>query len=142
MSTLLERLRGRGWRITPQRRAVAQALVGDHIHLTADQTYERARRIVPELSRATVYNTLRELVEMGEVMEVESGRSPTRFDPNVEGAHQHLICVSCGELLDVHTVGQDALRPDDSHGYSLVGASITFRGYCPSCAVKDGSPVT
>jgi len=134
MVELIERLRERGWRITPQRRAVAQALAGEHVHLTAEQIYENARAIVPEISRATVYNTLRELAGMKEVVEVTSGGSPTRYDPNVERAHHHLTCLGCGELLDVYTSGEERLHLQDAHGYAVLGASITFHGYCARCA--------
>ena len=75
-ASLLERLRTRGWRVTPQRRAVAEVLTGDHVHLTADEVHERARARLPEVSLATVYNTLGELVDMGEVLEI--GRASCR----------------------------------------------------------------
>ncbi|MFE2439439.1 Fur family transcriptional regulator, partial [Streptomyces sp. NPDC059409] len=72
MSDLLERLRERGWRLTAQRRVVAEVLDGDHVHLTADEVHARAARRLPEISRATVYNTLRELVHRAEVLEVST----------------------------------------------------------------------
>ena len=132
---LLERLRDRGWRITPQRRAVAQVLAGDHIHLTAEEVHERARAVLPEVSLATVYNTLRELVEMGEVLEVRVGTGPSRYDPNVGTTHHHLVCTVCHRLVDVQPAGVEALGlpPDERHGYVLDEIDITFRGRCPSC---------
>src|SRR5689334_13495791 len=72
MSDLLERLRGRGWRMTSQRRVVAEVLDGDHVHLTADEVHARAAERLPEISRATVYNALGELVSLGEVIEVST----------------------------------------------------------------------
>ena len=68
---LLERLRAVGWRLTPQRRVIAEAMGGDHVHLTAEEVLERARGRLPEVSLATVYNTLNELVSMGEVQQVD-----------------------------------------------------------------------
>src|SRR6266536_4288216 len=85
---LLERLRAREWRITSQRRVIAQALEGDHVHLTADEVLGIARGRLPEVSLATVYKTLNELVAMGEVQQVDAGPGPTRYDPNVERPHQ------------------------------------------------------
>ena len=139
MADLLERLRRRGWRITPQRRAVAEALAGEHVHLTAEQVYMGARAIVPEISRATVYNTLRELVEMHEVAEVPSAGGPTRYDPNAVRFHHHLRCLGCGELLDVYGAEPALPRLSDDHGYVLTGASITFHGYCRRCALAAKS---
>ncbi len=77
MSDLLERLRGRGWRMTAQRRVVAEVLDGEHVHLTADEVHSRAVAKLPEISRATVYNTLGELVSLGEVLEVATDRAPS-----------------------------------------------------------------
>src|SRR5918997_4992162 len=82
-SPLLDRLRGRGWRITPQRRAVVHALAGEHVHRTADQVHAAARGLVPEVSLATVYNTLNELVSMGEISAIHVGDGSARYDPKV-----------------------------------------------------------
>src|SRR5258705_2367467 len=89
MSDLLERLRGRGWRMTAQRRVVAEVLDGDHVHLTADEVHARAAARLPEISRATVYNTLGELVTLGEVIEVATDGRAKRYDPNAHRPHQH-----------------------------------------------------
>lgn len=135
ISELLERLRERGWRLTPQRRVVAEVLRGEHVHLTAEAVLGRAQALLPEISLATVYNTLNELVGMGEVLEVSPGGGPKRYDPNVSSRHHHLVCVRCGELRDVRPVGQDRLRllPGDRHGYQMVDVDIVFRGLCRSC---------
>jgi Fur family transcriptional regulator, stress-responsive regulator len=138
VSLLLQRLRDRGWRITPQRRAVAEVLLGENVHLTAEQVFDSARRIVPEISLATVYNTLNELVAMNEVTEVVASGGPVRYDSNVERPHQHLTCLSCGELLDVYPAGERVLALEEDYGYSIVGIAITFQGYCPDCAAVVG----
>jgi Fe2+ or Zn2+ uptake regulation protein len=133
---LLERLRTRGWRVTPQRRAVAEVLAGDHLHLTADEVHERARARLPEVSLATVYNTLGELVEMGEVLELRIGDGPARYDPNAHARHHHLVCTGCGALLDIHPAGVDQLKlpRSQNHGYVIDDIDITFRGRCPRCS--------
>jgi Fe2+ or Zn2+ uptake regulation protein len=113
---------------------VAQVLAGEHVHITAEQVFESARSIVPEISLATVYNTLKELVAMGEVTEVASGGGPVRFDSNVERPHHHLTCLGCGSLVDVYPEGERSLSLKDRHGYEVVGVTITFQGYCPDCA--------
>ncbi len=133
---LLARLRGRGWRVTPQRRAVAEALDGYHVHLTADEVHKRARVILPEVSLATVYNTLNEMVAMGEVAEVRYAPGPSRYDPNVGPApHHHLLCTSCGALLDVDGTGVTVpeLSLAERQGFSIDGAQVLFRGTCASC---------
>jgi Fur family transcriptional regulator, stress-responsive regulator len=138
ISALVERLRARGWRITAQRRVVAEVLAGEHIHLTADAVYNQAQLLLPEISLATVYNTLHELVEMGEVLEISAGDGPKRYDPNTTVAHHHLCCVRCGALRDVNPEGTDRLSLPSSqrHGFDLLDMDIVFRGLCPACSSR------
>jgi Fur family transcriptional regulator, stress-responsive regulator len=128
-------LRDRGWRLTAQRRVVAEVLSGDHVHLTADDVYSRAQLVLPEISLATVYNTLNELVDMGEVLEISTGDRPKRYDPNTTVAHHHLYCVGCGALRDVNPEGADrlSLPASQQHDFELFDVDIVFRGRCPDC---------
>lgn len=121
--------------MTPQRRVVAEVLRGEHVHLSAEAIHARARRRLPEISLATVYNTLNELVSMGELLEVSPGQGPKRYDPNVVERHHHLVCLTCNELLDVRPAGERHLHlpPDEEHGYEVLEVDIVFRGRCPRC---------
>jgi Fur family transcriptional regulator, stress-responsive regulator len=136
MAELLERLQRRGWRLTAQRRVVAEVLHGEHVHLTAEAIHDLARTRLPEISIATVYNTLNELVAMGELLEVSAGGGPKRYDPNARQPHQHLVCLRCGDLRDVSPTGEQGLEipAAQRHGYRLIAVDIVFRGLCPACA--------
>ncbi|WP_156727583.1 Fur family transcriptional regulator [Streptomyces apocyni] len=136
MSDLLHRLRGRGWRMTSQRRVVAEVLDGDHVHLTADEVHARAAERLPEISRATVYNTLGELAALGEIAEVSTIGRAKRYDPNAHHPHQHLVCSRCGTVRDVHPTGDPLadLPPAEQFGFTLTEAEVTYRGLCPDCA--------
>jgi Fur family ferric uptake transcriptional regulator len=135
--TLLERLRRRrGWRLTAQRRVVAEVLDGEHVHLTPDEVLQRARQRLPEISLATVYNALNELVALGEVRVVETGRGRVRYDPNVDRPHDHLVCLGCGALRDVYPRGRLSLPPSQRFGHRVVGRETTFKGYCRRCAPR------
>jgi Fur family transcriptional regulator, stress-responsive regulator len=132
---LLTRLRERDWRLSAQRRAVAEVLVGEHVHLTAEQVHDLARGRLPEISRATVYNTLNELVAMGELSEVDIAEGPKRYDPNVTERHDHLVCDGCRAIRDVPRAGPPPAVADDARGGFLVtGVEVTYRGLCRSCA--------
>ena len=126
------RLRNRGWRLTAQRRVIAEAMTGEHVHLAADEVFERARALLPEVSLATVYNTLNELVEMGELLEITHVDGRRRFDPNVGERHHHLVCVDCGRMLDV-SGDEPQLPVDQQHGFELLEVEVTFRARCPDC---------
>lgn len=124
-------LRERGLRVTPQRRVIWSAFENGRAgHLSADDVLRRARSELPELARATVYNTLNELVGAGLLRLVE-GRGSQLYDPNVEN-HHHFRCRSCGRLYDVNPAGLETLRL--SGGDFLVeDFQVMFEGVCPSC---------
>ncbi|MDV5142986.1 Fur family transcriptional regulator [Streptomyces sp. SBC-4] len=136
MSDLLERLRARGWRMTSQRRVVAEVLAGDHVHLTADEVHARAVARLPEIARATVYNTLGELVSLGEVVELSTDGRAKRYDPNAHRPHHHLVCSDCGIIRDVHPTGDPlaVLPPTERFGFTVSKADVTYRGLCPACS--------
>ncbi|WP_431982283.1 Fur family transcriptional regulator [Streptomyces qinglanensis] len=138
MSDLLERLRRRGWRMTAQRRVVAEVLDGEHVHLTADEVLARAAARLPEISRATVYNALGELVLLGEVREVATDGRAKRYDPNAHRPHHHLVCSGCGTIRDVHPGGDPLadLPASERFGFTVSGAELTYRGRCPDCAAR------
>lgn len=136
MTELIDRLRQGEWRLTAQRRVVAEVLSGPHVHITAEAVHVKARAALPEISLATVYNTLNELVAMGQVRELQAGDGPRRYDPNVMSPHQHLQCVRCGALWDVEPSGAEGLGLpiEQQRGFRMLDVDIVFRGLCPSCA--------
>ena len=117
-------------------------LHGDHVHLSAEVVHGLAQLRLPEISLATVYNTLNELVVLGEIQEVTAGEGPKRYDPKVGERHQHLLCVRCNELLDVLPVGEEqlGLASGEQHGYELLDVKLLFRGVCPACQVPQPTP--
>lgn len=120
---------------------MAEVLAGEHVHLTADEVYGRAQLLLPEISLATVYNTLNDLVGMGEVLEIATGDGPKRYDPNTVAPHHHLYCVECGALRDVTPEGTDTLTlpVGQQHGFELLETDIVFRGRCPHCRTRSAT---
>jgi Fur family transcriptional regulator, stress-responsive regulator len=134
---LLSRLRARDWRISSQRRVVAEVFVEDHVHLTAEEVHALARKRLPEISRATVYNTLNELVAMGELLEVLVVDGPKRYDPNIGDEHDHLVCDGCHAIRDVRRSRKPSMIPEALRaGYVVTNVEITYRGLCSECAEK------
>jgi len=137
--TLIQRLRRRPWRITSQRRAIAEVLQGEHVHLTADQIYERASARLPEISRASVYNTLGELRDLGEIREITFDGGAKRYDPNTHEHHQHLVCDRCGSTWDVRPSGERGLTLPEAerNGFAVREVQVVFRGLCVNCASRE-----
>jgi Fe2+ or Zn2+ uptake regulation protein len=134
VEVLIALFRQQGYKITPQRRAIFETLAQDNSHPTAEDIYQRVLAVLPDISRTTVYNTLRELVELGELLEVEnSSEGGTRYDTNAD-QHHHLLCLRCHRLVDLSRDfdGLD-LTPAETAGYRILRHQVTFLGYCPQC---------
>jgi Fur family ferric uptake transcriptional regulator len=134
-------LREKTWRLTPQRRVVAEVLSGVNVHLTAESVHSAAQALLPEISLATVYNTLNELVAMGVVLEVTAGSGPKRYDPNARTPHHHLVCRRCGTLRDVmfESAFLPALDDHDRAGFAVSSVEMVFHGLCPECSAVEES---
>ncbi|HEC34764.1 MAG TPA: transcriptional repressor, partial [Chloroflexi bacterium] len=103
-----------------------------HSHPTAEQILTRVRGVMPDISHATVYNTLHELVEIGALLELDLGLGERRYDVNTTD-HAHLVCLGCGRVEDVpYDCGM--LPPEHAHGFRVIDCCVVFRGYCPACA--------
>ena len=134
--SLIERVSAReNWRLTAQRRVVAEVLDGQHVHLSADEVLERAQRRLPEISLATIYNTLNELVAMGEVREFRGRAGGVRYDPNADG-HHHLVCDGCGAVTEAPPELLDAVaaRLRRDHDFRLDPGATPLHGLCASCS--------
>jgi Fe2+ or Zn2+ uptake regulation protein len=133
---LCERLREQGYSITPQRRTIFEVLEGTVEHPTAEQVHAEVRKRLPDVSLATVYKTLKELVAMGEILELNFHDDRSRFDPKT-GDHSHLKCVQCGRLEDIDcNFDHLHLQPCDRHGYQVLRHEVIFYGNCPKCQRK------
>ncbi|MBA3356496.1 MAG: transcriptional repressor, partial [Pyrinomonadaceae bacterium] len=86
-------------RLTPQREAVLQVIRSREDHPTANEIFEAARALLPAISYATVYNSLRYFRETGLVREISFGNSASRYD-GITDRHDHAICTNCGKLVD------------------------------------------
>lgn len=133
---LSEVFRRAGLRWTPQRQAVAEALWGATTHPTAEDVYRTVRLQHSRMSRATVYNTMEALAEVGQIETIHSITGTRRFDPN-GNPHHHAICRACGRIEDVPTTDLHggALAPVriDS-GFQIEGCRVEYRGICSSCS--------
>jgi Fe2+ or Zn2+ uptake regulation protein len=135
---LTELFRDGGRKVTPQRRAVFEVLHEHPAHPSAEAVHDAVTRAMPTVSLRTVYQTLHDLADMGELAELELGTGATRFDPNLE-PHHHLVCDRCGKVEDVYADFADVeVPPSDGRGYLVSSTEIVFRGTCPACRGASG----
>ena len=132
---LSELFRSTGRKVTAQRQCIFRVLHGDQSHPSAEAVYAEARREMATLSLKTVYQTLHELAEIGEVAALDLGTGTVRFDPNVEAPHHHLVCRECGRVRDLRLDFSHLTVPDgEEQGYELQdGPEVVFRGRCAEC---------
>jgi Fe2+ or Zn2+ uptake regulation protein len=123
--------------MTPQREAIFRALDGNVAHPTVDSIHEVVAAEMPMISLKTVYQTVHELAELGEVELLDLGTGATRVDPNTCAAHHHLLCDRCGKVRDL-AVGFEELDvpPDARQGFTIHRADVIFRGLCAECAAQ------
>ena len=131
---LTQLFRDRGLKVTPQRQCIFQVLHGNGFHPTAHTVFESLREEMPTISLRTVYQTLNDLVALGEIQQFDVGTGAARFDPTI-GPHHHLVCTRCGAMRDVHCdVAGLSLRARRKHGSAISGTEVIFRGLCAKCS--------
>jgi Fur family transcriptional regulator, stress-responsive regulator len=128
-------LRQRGIQVTAQRLAVLRAVAGQP-HITADGVAEVVRAEIGAISRQSVYDALGVLVTEGLIRRIQPAGAPARFEDRVGDNHHHLICRSCGRMVDVDcAVGAaPCLTAADDRGYEIDEAEVIYWGRCPACA--------
>ena len=125
---------GSGEKLTRQREAVLQVIREREDHPTANDIFVAARRRLPGISYATVYNSLRFLKEAGLVHEIKFGDSASRYDRQTD-RHDHALCSRCGKLVDFDlpqaaelmkaAARRSKFKPESVH--------LTLKGVCPDC---------
>jgi Fur family ferric uptake transcriptional regulator len=127
-------LRERGIQVTAQRLAVLRAVTAQP-HATADAVADAVRTEIGAISRQSVYDALGLLVSEGLLRRIQPSGSPARFETRVGDNHHHLICRTCGRVVDVDCAAGPApcLTPIDDRGYEIDEAEVAYWGRCPDC---------
>jgi Fe2+ or Zn2+ uptake regulation protein len=129
---LLAELRDQGFKITAPRHQVIEWLAG---HDEENFTAEALAAELASIGRATVYRTLKLLLDQGLICRVILNDGGVCYRLSHTGHHHHLVCVSCGATEDVHLDDvEDVLnRVRSATEYELVGHRIEVYGFCPRC---------
>lgn len=124
-------------KLTRRRSIVLEVVRAEDVHPTAAEVFHEARKKMPGISFATVYNSLRYLKEIGFVREITFGNGASRFD-SVTDRHDHAICSGCGKLVDFDLPGTVALTRAAARASHFQPESVhlTLYGRCPKCRRK------
>ena len=120
--------------LTKQREAVLQAVRQTNTHPTASEVFASARALLPSISYATVYNSLRYLRDAELIHEISFGNGASRFD-SVLTRHDHAICTRCNKLVDLEMELSDELMQLAANRAKFEPHSIqlTLKGLCADC---------
>lgn len=121
--------------LTKQRQAVLRAVRESDRHLTATEVFDDARRLLPCISFATVYNSLNYLKKEGLIGEIRFGTDAKLYDRKLV-QHDHAICNDCGKLVDLEITLSDELLKEaaDCSNFKAESIELTLRGLCPDCS--------
>lgn len=133
-------LRRHGVHVTAQRLAVLAAVSG-RPHCTAEDVASAVRGDLGAISRQAVYDALGILADKGLLRRIQPAGSPARFEARTGDNHHHLICRTCGRMVDVDcAVGAaPCLRPSDDSGFEIDEAEVVYWGRCPECLAQAPS---
>lgn len=140
-TSLLDRMKSKGLRLTGQRRVLAELLEQADEHLDAEQVYQRARAKDASLHRATVYRTLNRLKKLGlvdelDLMHVSGERHYYEIRPST--LHIHLVCTACKGVDEPGERFWEDLkrRVELDNGFRPEVVRIEMAGLCTSCQRK------
>lgn len=140
MKDMIERLKEKGVKLTPQRMAIAEFLSKNKDHPTVDEIHKDIQKRYPTMSVATVYSTLELLKELGEIQELSiRKRGKAYFDPS-PNLHHHLLCNRCGKILDIefdHPTSCPIVAKEIINGCKVEEIQAYLYGICSECLKKE-----
>jgi len=120
--------------LTKQREVVLQVIRTGEEHLTANEVFDKAKQLLPGISFATVYNSLRYLKKVNLIGEISFGNGASRFD-SLTSRHDHAICTKCGKLVDmeIDLPNEVVDLATKFSKFKVESIELTLRGLCPEC---------
>ena len=136
---MVNRLKEGDHRITPQRLGIIKVLASSPGHPSAEIIHSALVTHHPTMSLATVYKTLALLKLEGEVLELQFSDLGNRYDGIKPYPHPHVICTSCGEIVDPSLLDFQEItnKMMEETGFKIVAHRLDFFGLCPDCQGKS-----
>jgi Fe2+ or Zn2+ uptake regulation protein len=136
MNEIVGRLKEKGYKMTPQRRAVIQALSECGQFTDASSILDYVRKANPDVGLDTVYRNLRLLISIGVVNQINNpGNDRTIYELNTKPHHHHAVCLLCGkiECIDYCPGDFEKMKSVIKTGFKVVDHSFELFGYCKDC---------
>jgi len=128
-------LKQHGYKLTPQRRMIIRTIASSRDHLTPIEIYQQVRQDHPNIGLATVYRTLDMLAKLELICELHAGNSCRSYTVSAPEHHHHLICSSCGRVVDFTGYDLSGLeqRLSIETGFEIEDHLLEFIGLCQTC---------
>ena len=128
------RLRSRGYRLTPQRQLVLEA-VGELGHATPEDIATAVRRTASGVNISTVYRTLELLEGLGLVQHTHLGHGAPTYSVSTDDDHVHLVCRECGDVQEAEAdlLSEAVKRLAEERGFDLDVGHVALFGTCARC---------
>ena len=135
-NAVIETLREAGYRLTPQRLMVLQAIAGSEAHQTAEAIHQKVIKTYPYLDIATVYRILQLLKRLHLVTEIDLGGDSARYEVAEPNKHHHMVCRECGHTFDLSLSYLEELRTRliKEFGFEPDLEHFAIGGLCADCA--------
>ncbi|MCT4595048.1 MAG: transcriptional repressor [Anaeromicrobium sp.] len=139
MDTVKDRLKEKGYKLTPQRRATLDTVIENKgKHLSTEEIYDIVKEKCPEIGLATVYRTLQLLDELDIISKINLDDGCSRYELNNDDdnhQHHHLICTKCGAIIEVGVDLLDELESEIERNYNFTISDhkVKFFGHCSKC---------
>lgn len=140
LSQVLELLKEKKVRVTPQRKAILEYLMQSKEHPTAEQIFREVSKDFGSMSLATVYNTMNIFSHLNIVEEMKFNGITSHYDFKHHD-HHHICCMYCGQIADVHyqDLGPLIQYAQKETGYKVISANVELIGICQACQLKQDS---
>ena len=134
-SNFLEVLREKGYRLTPQRMMVLEAIEKSDDHISAEEIHSHAHAKYPYINISTVYRTLELLKALHLVTETDLGGGRFLYHPAGKAHHHHLVCRKCGQVQDIDATVVKRLRDElrVKYGFDAELEHVAVFGTCHRC---------
>jgi Fur family ferric uptake transcriptional regulator len=144
MDAIAARLRRDGYRVTPQRQLILDAVCRLGGHVTAEAVYDAVREVVPALNQGTVYRTLNFFCAQGLVTATQQVDGLTVYEMAAREPHHHLVCRSCGATYELSHELLCSLFDEllARYGFAVEMNHISFFGCCRACRQARACPAT
>lgn len=129
-----------GLKSSRQRELIADVFFRAGGHLRVEDLLDRVREIDPKIGQATVYRTMKLLTQCGLAEAHQFGDGHTRYEPvdEPEEHHDHLICDSCGRIVEFFSPRIEELQDEiaKKHGFRVTNHRMELYGICKDCQQK------